>query len=90
MSDTRQYTVPSDVLTSHLEGEAVLLHMETKEYFRLNATAASAWKELERGRDYQALVDKWCQDFEIDPADARAELDLLLAELEKRRLIVPA
>ena len=49
MEAASRYAVPDEVLTAHLEGEAVLLHMDTKNYFRLNATAALLWKGLERG-----------------------------------------
>ncbi len=90
MSEPTQYTVPADVLAAHLEGEAVLLNMDTKDYFRLNATAACVWKGLERGMDRQALLDELCASFEVEPADAAAELDRLLGELEQRRLIVAA
>lgn len=88
MSDKTRYTVPADVLAAHLEGEAVLLHMDTKDYFRLNATAACVWKGLERGMGRQELVDELCANFEVEPGPAAAELDRLLAELEQRRLVV--
>lgn len=88
MSDETRYTVPADVLAAHLEGEAVLLHMDTKDYFRLNATAACVWKGLERGMGRQELVDELCANFEVEPGPAAAELDRLLAELEQRRLVV--
>ena len=88
MSDETRYTVPADVLAAHLEGEAVLLHMDTKDYFRLNATAACVWKGLERGLGRQELVDEHCANFEVEPGPAAAELDRLLAELEQRRLVV--
>lgn len=90
MADTKKYSVPGDVLAAHLEGEAVLLNMETKDYFRLNATAACVWKGLERGMDHAALVDELCANFEVAPAEAAEELDRLLGELETRRLIVEA
>jgi hypothetical protein len=86
----KKYSVPGDVLAAHLEGEAVLLHMDTKDYFRLNATAACVWKGLERGLDHDALVNELCANFEVEPPAAAAELDRLLAELEQRRLIVAA
>jgi coenzyme PQQ synthesis protein D (PqqD) len=89
MSEKR-YAVPDEVLAAHLEGEAVLLHMDTKDYFRLNATAACAWKGLERGLDREALVAELVAQFEVEPAEAAAELDRLLGELERRRLIVEA
>ena len=87
MSDGTRYSVPGDVLAAHLEGEAVLLHMDTKEYFRLNATAACVWKGLERGLDRQGLVDELCANFEVEPEAAAAELDRLLRELRTRHLL---
>ena len=86
----KRYAVPDEVLAAHLEGEAVLLHMDTKDYFRLNATAACVWKGLERGLDREALVAELVARFEVEPAEAAAELDRLLGELERRRLIVEA
>jgi hypothetical protein len=90
MSAGKTYTVPGDVLAAHLEGEAVLLNMETKDYFRLNATAACVWKGLERGMDREALVNELCSRFDVQPGDASEALDQLLGELEQRRLIVAA
>ena len=90
MSDPTQYSVPGDVLAAHLEGEAVLLHMDTKEYFRLNATAACVWKGLERGLGREALVDELCANFEVEPGPAAEELDRLLVELRQRHLLADA
>ena len=90
MSEPTQYSVPGDVLAAHLEGEAVLLHMDTKEYYRLNATAACVWKGLERGLGRQALVDELCANFEVEPEPAAQELDRLLGELRERRLLADA
>lgn len=90
MTEETRWTVPDDVLAAQLEGEAVLLHMETKDYFRLNATAAVIWQGLERGKDRDALVADLCREFEVDAATAGAELDRLMGELAGRRLIVEA
>ena len=84
------YTVSDDVLTAHLEGEAVLLHMDTKNYFRLNATAAVLWKGMERGLDREALLDDLLAHFDVDRATATAELDRLLGELSARGLLIAA
>jgi Coenzyme PQQ synthesis protein D (PqqD) len=89
MSDETTYTVPEEVLAAHLEGEAVLLHMETKDYFRLNATAAVVWKGLERGLDRAGLLDALLEQFDVEREAAAAELDRLLGELTARKLIVP-
>lgn len=89
MEAASRYAVPDEVLTAHLEGEAVLLHMDTKNYFRLNATAALLWKGLERGLEREQLLDSLLAEFEVDRPTAAAELDRLLAELAARGLVVP-
>lgn len=89
MEATSRYTVPDEVLTAHLEGEAVLLHMDTKNYFRLNATAALLWKGMERGLERDQLLDTLLAEFEVDRPTAAAELDRLLGELAERGLVVP-
>jgi len=89
MEATSRYAVPDEVLTAHLEGEAVLLHMDTKNYFRLNATAALLWKGMERGLEREQLLDSLLAEFEVDRPTAAAELDRLLGELADRGLVVP-
>lgn len=88
--DPRTHVVPDEVLAAHLEGEAVLLHMDTKHYYRLNATAAAVYRGLERGLGREALLDDLCAHFEVERPVAAAELDRLLGELEERGLVAPA
>lgn len=83
------YQVPDDILAAHLAGEAVLLDMETKQYYRLNETAAHVWKGLERGMDREALLDDLVTSFEVDRQTAGDELDRLIGELSTRRLVRP-
>jgi hypothetical protein len=88
MTDHRRYRVHGDVLAAHLEGEAVLLNMETKDYFRLNETAAAVFRGVERGLDRQALLDELCSGFDVDPPSAGRELDALLDDLARRGIVV--
>jgi hypothetical protein len=82
-----RYAVSKDVLTAHLEGEAVLLHLETKQYYRLNETGAAIWKGLESGLDPADIVGGLVQGFEIDAATAQAEVERVLGELRDRGLV---
>ena len=43
------YKTSPDVLSARLAADTVLLDMESKNYFQLNATAAEMWDALERG-----------------------------------------
>lgn len=91
MSDNAPaWRVPDEVLAAHLEGEAVLLHMDTKNYYRLNATATAVYRGLERGLGREALLDELCAQFEVDRGTASAELDRLMGDLAERGLVEPA
>ena len=76
-----------DVLTAHLDDEAVLLHAGTKRYFRLNTTGAWIWRGVEAGLDAEALVAHVCARFEVDEPTARTEIARVLGELAERELL---
>jgi PqqD family protein of HPr-rel-A system len=78
-----------DVLAAHLEGEAVLLHLGTKQYYRLNETGAVIWKGLEQGLDASAIVAELTREFEVDPKIAESEFRRTLEELRERGLLAP-
>jgi hypothetical protein len=79
--------IRDDVLAAHLEGEAVLLDLRTKHYFRLNATAARIWKGLEQSLEPPQIVDVLCDEFAVDAATARAEVERALEDLRARGLV---
>ncbi|HEX7049911.1 MAG TPA: PqqD family protein [Longimicrobiales bacterium] len=79
--------IPDDVLVAHLDGEAVLLHMDSKRYFRLNETGQRIWQHLEHGLDRDAIVSALVEEYDVDPATAAAALDGLIEELERHALV---
>jgi hypothetical protein len=86
---TAAYAVAKGVIAAELEGEAVLLNLATKAYFRLNPTATVVWQGVERGLDRAALVAELCASFEVERDAASPELDRILGDLEARSLIQP-
>jgi len=80
-------TLSPYVLVSHLEGEAVLLHMGTKRYFRLNRTGAYIWKALEAGSDVEAIAPSLVETFEVTLPEAEAAVKALVGDLVEGKLI---
>jgi hypothetical protein len=87
MTVATAYTISETVLAAHLEGEAVLLDMESKHYFRLNGTGAFIWKALERGSSREEIVADLTATFTVTAEEAAGELDRLLEELAESGLI---
>ena len=82
------YRVPPEVLVAHLQGEAVLLDMDTKRYYRLNDTAASIWRALEECERFPGIVNRLCQEFEVAHDDAQREAERVVSDLVERGLLV--
>jgi hypothetical protein len=83
----QEYAIPEDVLTAHLSGEAVILHVGTKRYFQLNATAACIWRGLEQGLGRDQIVDELCERFDVERPDAEEALAGQIAQLCDRELL---
>ncbi len=79
--------IRDDVLTAQLQGEAVLLDLQTKRYYRLNATGAMIWKGLQDLLQSREIVDVLVQEFEVDRATAQAETERTLDDLRAQGLI---
>lgn len=77
----------NDVLTAHLAGEAVLLNLADKSYYRLNETAAFVWSEIEKGSDREAILARILDKYDIAADQAANELDTVLGDLIARKLV---
>lgn len=80
----------SDALVAHLQGEAVLLHAGTKDYFRLNETGQVVWRMIEQGSDEDAIVAALLEAYDVDAEEARAEVQRIVRELIDAGLLVSA
>lgn len=87
MSSSPGFRIARDVYAAHLAGEAVILHLETKRYYRLNATGAEVWRGLEAGEDRDGIVERLVREFAVDPPTAGAEVDRLVDRLRAARLL---
>jgi transglutaminase superfamily protein/coenzyme PQQ synthesis protein D (PqqD) len=81
---------PEIVLTRLADGTGVLLHLGTKFYYTLNRTGVVAWEAISSGApaDPDALADLLVERFAgVDRAQARADVESLLRELEAEGLL---
>jgi hypothetical protein len=77
-----------NVLAAHLAGEAVLLNLADKNYYRLNETAALIWSEIEKRSDREQIISRVVDSYDVSVEQAAAEIDEVLGELLSRRLIM--
>jgi hypothetical protein len=85
-----KYVASPDVLAAHLSGEAVLLDLRDKNYYRLNETAAAVWRSIEAGLADGEIVARVAVDFDVSQSDSAAGIERVIAEFVTLGLITPA
>lgn len=77
-----------DVLCTHLDdGESVLLHLITRQYYTLNETGSHMWRCLEAGKTLAEIIDEFSLEYEIDEDRSQEVVFAYVDELETQGLI---
>jgi len=80
-------TVTQVQISCQVNGETVILHFDSGNYFGLNDVGTLVWKMMERPRSICALRDAILSEYEVEPDQCERELLDLLEELRERGLI---
>jgi len=79
--------VPKHVLVRHLDGESVLLNLETERYFGLDTTGTRMWELLTSSPSIDAAFARLLEEFEVEPELLRTHLTQLLSRLQEHGLL---
>jgi hypothetical protein len=86
-------TISSRVVVSdaavfrELEGEAVLLNLDTGIYFGLNQVATRMWRLMEQHGQLDAVRDAIVGEFDVTASAAERDLVALVAALQEKGLV---
>lgn len=79
--------VPAHVLIRHLDGESVLLNLETEKYFGLDATGTRMWEVATQSPNIEVAFAKLVEEFDVEPEVLRTNLAELLGRLMENGLL---
>ena len=80
-------TIAQVQVSCEVNGEIVILHFDSGNYFGLNEVGALVWKMIEQPRGVRELRDAILSEYEVDAEQCERELLDLLGELRERGLI---
>lgn len=90
--ETRLKASP-DAVTRHLDGETVIMHLESGTYFGLDPVGAHAWAAIEESRDgvsIRAVCDAISARFDAPDDVVERDILALSQELADHKLITVA
>ena len=75
------------VFTDFDNGEAMIVDLQTKQYYRLNETAALIWRSLENGKGVNEIIEELQSRYEVSREHATSSVDALFSKLASRNLV---
>ena len=79
--------VPEHVLIRHMDGEAVLLNLDSERYFGLDAMGTRMWEQLTAAPNIDAAFALLLDEFDVEPEILREHLSDLLQRLVENGLL---
>lgn len=85
---TVRYAIAESVLFRELQGEAVLLEIESGVYFGLNEIGSRIWSLLATQPDLDSIVAALLAEYDVTEDRLRLDVEEFLATLAERQLVI--
>lgn len=79
--------ISKNVMMRDLEGESVLLDLDSQHYYGLGEVGTRMWQLLEKHGEPRAVVDDLLEEFDVERPRLERDLETFLAELEAAGLV---
>jgi hypothetical protein len=77
-----------DVLWHRFDNEIVVLQLATDRFLSLNETGARFWELLSSGADLDSIHRQLITEFDVTPADLKAEIAEIVKTMAAEKIIV--
>ncbi len=84
---TSRVRISPDVLISNMDGEAVLLDLQSETYFGLDEVGTRMWNALAGAESIQVAFDVLASEYDVEPDQLRQDLEELLNRLSEQGLL---
>jgi len=78
---------PARFAETAIDGEVVVMPLDTGDFFSLTATAAAIWRLIDGTRDRAQLLGALAAEYGAEPSAIAAEVDAFLAQLRSAGLV---
>lgn len=80
-------TRSQELLTSEVDGEVVMMNIESGKYYGINIVGAEIWKLIENPVSVSDICSELVRTFEIDKPTCESEVLTFLGSLESENLL---
>ena len=77
-----------DFMFTEVDGESVAMNVNSGVYFGMNSVTTDIWHLLEEERDYNNLIQKLIEMYDVDEETSRKDTRFVIARMIAAELIV--
>lgn len=85
---TSTFDIPAHVVAQQVDGELVILDLESGIYFGLDAVGSRFWALASEGHSLKGVCDVMLKEYNVDAETLQNDISSLANDLEQRKLIV--
>ena len=83
----QKVTISSEVVSQEVDGETVLLDLESESYFGLDEVGTRIWQLLNEGSNLQTVFDILLGEYDVDEKQLKKDIQDHVAQLVEAGLI---
>ena len=83
----KRVEISTDVLSQEVDGETVLLDLNSEAYFGLDQVGTRIWQLLQEVGELPAVYDMMLDEYYVDGENLKEDLDALITDLDEAGLI---
>ncbi|WP_456428747.1 PqqD family protein [Nitratifractor sp.] len=86
MDFSKKVEFSDKLFVQEVDGELVLLDMQSENYFGLDATASDIWRILQEGKTLDETVNALLEIYDVDAETLRKDLSNFVSQLQEQGL----
>lgn len=87
MADTPRYQRVSDIVSTDMDGERVMMSLDQGAYFGLGGIGGTIWDMLDQPRSIAELEAQVMAQYAVDAETCRTDVAAFLADMERNGLV---
>ncbi len=87
MADTPRYQRVSDIVSTDMDGERVMMSLDQGAYFGLGGIGGTIWDMLDQPRSIAELEAQVMTQYAVDAETCRTDVAAFLTDLERNGLV---
>lgn len=86
--NAQKFKYADHVAWRRIEDESIILDLDTSVYYSLNETGAFVWERLGDAEPVSRVVAELCKEFDVDAAAASRDVDEIVRQFRKLKLLL--